>query len=70
MQFGALLLNYFNTWEESLSTIKYRDAGPWNSLLLQNATKIRFALKVIFQEKNDIRLNILKSQYNYRLKMK
>jgi F420-dependent oxidoreductase-like protein len=32
MQFGAQLLNYFTTWEESLSAIKVVDAGPWNSL--------------------------------------
>jgi F420-dependent oxidoreductase-like protein len=32
MQFGALLVNYFTTWEESLSTIKYIEAGPWYSL--------------------------------------
>ena len=32
MQFGTQLLNYFTTWEESLSAIKYIDAGPWNSL--------------------------------------
>jgi len=32
MQFGAQLLNYFTTWEESLSTIKLLDAGPWYSL--------------------------------------
>ena len=32
MQFGAQLLNYFNTWEESLSAIKVIEAGPWNSL--------------------------------------
>lgn len=32
MQFGAQLLNYFTTWEDSLSTIKFLDAGPWHSL--------------------------------------
>jgi len=32
MQFGAQLVNYFTTWEESLSTIKLLDAGPWYSL--------------------------------------
>ena len=32
MQFGTQLLNYFTTWEESLSAIKYIDAGPWSSL--------------------------------------
>jgi F420-dependent oxidoreductase-like protein len=32
MQFGALLFNYFTTWEETLSTIKFIDAGPWHSL--------------------------------------
>lgn len=32
MEFGTQLLNYFTTWEESLSTIKYLDAGPWSSL--------------------------------------
>jgi len=32
MQFGAQLLNYFTTWEESLSAIKVVDAGPWSSL--------------------------------------
>lgn len=31
MQFGALLFNYFTTWEESPPTIKYIDAGPWHS---------------------------------------
>ncbi len=32
MQFGAQLLNYFNTWEESLSAIRCIEAGPWHSL--------------------------------------
>jgi F420-dependent oxidoreductase-like protein len=32
MQFGAQLLNYFTTWEESLSAIKCIEAGPWHSL--------------------------------------
>jgi len=32
MKFGVQLLNYFNTWEESLSAIKLIDAGPWHSL--------------------------------------
>ncbi|HDZ24885.1 MAG TPA: LLM class flavin-dependent oxidoreductase, partial [Candidatus Aminicenantes bacterium] len=32
MQFGAQLLNYFTTWEESLSAIKVMDAGSWYSL--------------------------------------
>lgn len=32
MQFGALLLNYFATWEETVSTIKYVEAGPWHSV--------------------------------------
>jgi F420-dependent oxidoreductase-like protein len=32
MQFGAQLLNYFTTWEDSLSTIRFLDAGPWHSL--------------------------------------
>ncbi len=32
MQFGALLFNYFTTWEESLTTIKFIEAGPWHSL--------------------------------------
>jgi len=32
MQFGAQLVNYFTTWEESLSAIKVLDAGPWSSL--------------------------------------
>jgi len=32
MQFGAQLVNYFTTWEESLSTIKFIEAGPWYSL--------------------------------------
>jgi len=32
MQFGAQLLNYFTTWEESLPAIKIIDAGPWSSL--------------------------------------
>lgn len=36
MQFGVQLLNYFTTWEESLSTIKYIDAGPWNSLMFSD----------------------------------
>ena len=31
MQFGALLFNYFSTWEETLSTIKFIEAGPWHS---------------------------------------
>ena len=32
MQFGAQLLNYFTTWEESLPAIKTIDTGPWSSL--------------------------------------
>ncbi len=32
MQFGAQLLNYFTTWEDSLSAIKSIEAGPWYSL--------------------------------------
>ena len=32
MKFGLQLLNYFNTWEETLSAIKVIDAGPWKSL--------------------------------------
>ncbi|KKM60883.1 hypothetical protein LCGC14_1537330 [marine sediment metagenome] len=32
MQFGAQLLNYFTTWEESLSAIKCMEVGPWHSL--------------------------------------
>lgn len=32
MQFGAQLVNYFTTWEETLSTIKVIEAGPWDSL--------------------------------------
>ena len=32
MQFGAQLLNYFTTWEDSISAIKFIDAGPWSSL--------------------------------------
>ena len=32
MQFGAQLVNYFTTWEESLSAIKVIDVGPWSSL--------------------------------------
>jgi F420-dependent oxidoreductase-like protein len=32
MQFGAQLLNYFTTWEETLSAIKCIEAGPWHSL--------------------------------------
>jgi F420-dependent oxidoreductase-like protein len=32
MQFGAQLMNYFTTWEESLPAIKIIDAGPWSSL--------------------------------------
>ncbi|MHA1991663.1 MAG: TIGR03560 family F420-dependent LLM class oxidoreductase [Candidatus Hodarchaeales archaeon] len=32
MQFGTQLLNYFTTWEETLSAIKVIDAGPWHSL--------------------------------------
>ncbi len=32
MEFGAQLLNYFITWEETLSAIKHIDAGPWSSL--------------------------------------
>ena len=32
MHFGTQLLNYFNTWEESLSTIKYIETGTWHSL--------------------------------------
>ena len=32
MQFGAQLVNYFTTWEQTLSTIKLLDAGPWYSL--------------------------------------
>ena len=32
MQFGTLLFNYFTTWEESLSIIKFIEAGPWHSL--------------------------------------
>ena len=32
MEFGAQLLNYFTTWEDSISAIKFIDAGPWTSL--------------------------------------
>jgi len=32
MQFGAQLVNYFTTWEETLSTIKVVEAGRWHSL--------------------------------------
>ena len=32
MQFGAQLVNYFTTWEKSLLTIKFLEAGPWHSL--------------------------------------
>jgi len=32
MQFGAQLVNYFTTWEETLSTIKVVETGRWNSL--------------------------------------
>ena len=32
MEFGAQLMNYFTTWEESLSAIKCIEAGPWHSL--------------------------------------
>ncbi len=32
MQFGTQLLNYFTTWEETLSAIKVIEAGPWHSL--------------------------------------
>jgi len=32
LKFGAQLSNYFYTWEDTLSTIKVVEAGPWNSL--------------------------------------
>jgi F420-dependent oxidoreductase-like protein len=32
MQFGTQLLNYFTTWEETLSAINVVEAGPWHSL--------------------------------------
>ena len=32
MQFGTQLLNYFTTWEDTLSAIKVVEAGPWHSL--------------------------------------
>ena len=32
MQFGAQLVNYDTTWEDTLSTIKVVEAGPWHSL--------------------------------------
>lgn len=32
MKFGAQLVNYFTTWEETLSTIKEIEAGRWHSL--------------------------------------
>ena len=32
MQFGVQLMNYFTTWEELLSAIKFIEAGPWYSL--------------------------------------
>jgi alkanesulfonate monooxygenase SsuD/methylene tetrahydromethanopterin reductase-like flavin-dependent oxidoreductase (luciferase family) len=36
LKFGTQILNYFTTWEETLSTIKYIDAGPWNSLMFSD----------------------------------
>jgi len=36
MQFGAQLLNYFTTWEDSISAIKHIDAGPWSSLFFSD----------------------------------
>jgi len=36
MQFGALLFNYFTTWEETLSIIKFIEAGPWHSLFFSD----------------------------------
>jgi len=32
MQFGAQMVNYFTTWEETLSTINVVEAGRWHSL--------------------------------------
>ncbi|MFW9942835.1 MAG: TIGR03560 family F420-dependent LLM class oxidoreductase [Candidatus Thorarchaeota archaeon] len=32
MQFGAQFVNYFTTWEETLSTIKVVEAGRWHSM--------------------------------------
>lgn len=32
MQFGAQLVNYSTTWEDTLSTIKVIESGPWHSL--------------------------------------
>jgi F420-dependent oxidoreductase-like protein len=32
MLFGAQLVNYFTTWEETLPVIKFIEAGPWHSL--------------------------------------
>ncbi len=32
MKFGAQLANYFTTWEDTLSTIKVIESGPWHSL--------------------------------------
>ena len=36
LKFGAQILNYFNTWEEILPTIKHIDAGPWSSLMFSD----------------------------------
>ncbi|MFW9896977.1 MAG: TIGR03560 family F420-dependent LLM class oxidoreductase [Candidatus Thorarchaeota archaeon] len=32
MKFGAQLVNYSTTWEDTLSTIKVIESGPWHSL--------------------------------------
>ena len=32
MKFGAQLANYSTTWEDTLSTIKVIESGPWHSL--------------------------------------
>ncbi|MFW9876314.1 MAG: hypothetical protein ACFFG0_24735, partial [Candidatus Thorarchaeota archaeon] len=32
MQFGAQFVNYFTTWEETLSAIKVVETGRWHSL--------------------------------------
>jgi alkanesulfonate monooxygenase SsuD/methylene tetrahydromethanopterin reductase-like flavin-dependent oxidoreductase (luciferase family) len=36
LKFGAQLSNYFYTWEDTLSTIKVVEEGPWNSLLFSD----------------------------------
>jgi len=47
MQFGAVLFNYFSTWEETLSTIKFIEA--WSFIIDRVQQYIDFgAEEIIF----------------------